>query len=143
VRAQRCLIEGITAGELTAATSDELRMLRGDLLPYWDESWLEASREEVRQLRLISLETLAAAHLAESRPASALAMALCAVSDDPLRESAHRLVVQAHLAYGNCAEAVRQYLRYRSLLWAELGLRPGAGMEALMKPVLREKAGAT
>jgi DNA-binding SARP family transcriptional activator len=140
VRAQRRLIDGITAGEQTAADSDECRLLRGDLLPDWEEPWLEASREELRQLRLISLETIAAAHLAESRPASALVTALSAVSDDPLRESAHRLVVQAHLACGNCAEAARQYRRYRSLLWAELGLRPGAGMEALMKPVLRGTA---
>jgi DNA-binding SARP family transcriptional activator len=87
---------------------------------------------------MISLETLAAAHLGESRPATALAVALCVAYDEPLRESAHRLVVEAHLAQGNWAEAARQYTRYRTLLWSELRLRPGAGMEALMKPVLRD-----
>jgi DNA-binding SARP family transcriptional activator len=143
VRQQRCLIEAITAGEQTAASSDEARLLRGDLLPDWEEPWLEVSREELRQLRLISLEALASAHLAESRLASALATALCAISDDPLRESAYRLVVQANLAHGNWAEAARQYERYRSLLWIELGLRPGALMEALMRPVLRDSARAT
>jgi len=138
VRAQRCLIEAITSGERTAAAADELRLLRGDLLPDWDESWLEASREELRQLRLISLEAVAAAHLGESRPATALAVALCVACDQPLRESAHRLVIQAHLAQGNWAEAARHYLRYQTQLWAELQLRPGAGLEALMKPVLRD-----
>jgi DNA-binding SARP family transcriptional activator len=136
VRAQRRLVEDITGGERTTANADELRLLRGGLLPDWDEPWLEASREELRQLRLISLETVAAAHLGESRPAAALAAALCVACDEPLRESAHRLVVQAHLALGNWAEAARHYMRYRTQLWAELQMRPGAGMEALMKPVL-------
>jgi DNA-binding SARP family transcriptional activator len=140
VRAQRDLIEAITAGEQTAAGTAELRLLRGDLLPDWDEPWLEASREELRQLRMISLEALAAAHLGESRPATALAMALYVACVEPLRESAHRLVVEAHLAQGNWAEAARQYTRYRTLLWSELRLRPGAGMEALMRPVLRDSA---
>ncbi len=139
-RAQRSLIEAITGGERTTATADELRLLRGDLLPDWDESWLAASRQELRQLRLISLEAVAAAHLDQGRPASALAVALCVASDEPLRESAHRLVVQAHVALDNWAEATYQYTRYRTLLWAELQLRPGAGMEALIRPVLRNSA---
>lgn len=142
VHAQRRLIEAITFGERAAAAAAELRLLRGVLLPDWDEPWLEASREELRQLRLISLEAVAAAHLGESRPASALAVALCVACDEPLRESVHRLVVQAHLDQGNCAEAARHYLRYRTQLWAELQLRPGAGLEALMKPVLRGSARA-
>jgi len=137
VHAQRRLVEAITSGERTAAAAAELRLLRGDLLPDWDEPWLEASREELRQLRLISLEAVAAAYLGESRPASALAVALRAAYDEPLRESAHRLVVQAHLDQGNRAAATRHYLRYRSQLWAELQLHPGAGLEALIKPVLR------
>ena len=139
-RTQRSLIEVITGGERTTATADELRLLRGDLLPDWDEPWLVASRQELRQLRLISLEAVAAAHLDQGRPASALAAALCVTSDEPLRESAHRLVIQAHLALGNWAEATRQYMCYRTLLWAELQLRPGACMEALIRPVLRNPA---
>jgi len=139
VRAQRYLIEAITGGERNTVTADELRLLRGDLLPDWDEPWLMASRQELRQLRMISLEAVAAAHLGESRPASALAVSLCVACEEPLRESAHRLVIQAHLAQGNWAEAARHYDRYRSQLWAELQLRPGVGLEALMKPVLHDR----
>jgi DNA-binding SARP family transcriptional activator len=136
VHAQRRLIEAIISGERTAVAAAELRLLRSDLLPDWDEPWLVPSREELRQLRLISLEAVAAAHLGESRPASALAVALGVACEEPLRESAHRLVVQAHLDQGNWAEATRHYLRYRAQLWTELQLRPSAGLEALMKPVL-------
>lgn len=136
-RAQRVLIGAITGGERTTASADELRLLRGDLLPDWDEPWLVASRQELRQLRLISLETVAAAHLGQGRPGCALAVALCAACDEPLRESAHRLVIQAHLAQGNWAEAARHYTNYRTLLWAELQLRPGADLEVLVRPVLK------
>jgi DNA-binding SARP family transcriptional activator len=142
VQAQRHLVEAIIAGERTVAAAAELRLLRGDLLPDWDEPWLEASREELRQLRLISLEAVAAAYLRESLPASALAVALRVACDEPLRESAHRLVVQAHLDQGNWAAATHHYMRYRSQLWAELQLLPGADMEALMKPILRDSVHA-
>jgi DNA-binding SARP family transcriptional activator len=138
VRAQRRLIEAITSSERVTVNADELRLLRGDLLPDWDEPWLVASRQELRQLRLISLEVVAAAHLSESRPAPALAVALRVACDEPLRESAQRLVVEAYLAQGNWAEAARHYMSYRAALWTELRLRPGSGMEALMMPVLNE-----
>lgn len=138
VHAQRRLIDAITSGERATANVDELRLLRGDLLPDWDEPWLVASRQELRQLRLISLEAVAAAHLGEGRLASAMAVALRVACEEPLRESAHRLVVEAHLAQGNWAEAARHYMSYRALLWTELGLRPGRGMEALMMPVLSD-----
>jgi DNA-binding SARP family transcriptional activator len=139
-RAQRGLIDAITGGERTTASSDELRLLRGDLLPDWDEPWLAVSRQELRQLRLISVEALSAAHLDQGRPASALAVALCVACDEPLRESAQRLIIKAHLALGNWAEAARHYRSYRTLLWAELRLRPGADIEALVRPVLKHSA---
>ena len=136
-RAQYRLIEAITDGETREVYADKLRLLRGDLLPDWDEHWLPPIRAELRQLRLISLETLAAAHLDQNRPGTALAVALSVARDEPLRESAHRLVIQAHLAHGNRAEAARQYRQYRRVLWTELQLNPDAGIQALIGPVLQ------
>jgi DNA-binding SARP family transcriptional activator len=139
-RAQYRLIEAITSGEQSSADAGELRLLRGDLLPDWDEPWLTPVRQELRQLRLISLEALAAEHLDQDRPATALAVALSVARDEPLRESAHRLVIQAHLAHGNRAEAARQYRHYRQVLWTELKLSPDAGIQALISPVLSRSA---
>jgi len=124
VRAQRRLIETITDGERTTATADELRLLRGDLLPDWDEPWLVGSRQELRQLRMISLEAVAAAHLSASRPASALAVALCVACDEPLRESAHRVLIKAYLAEGNSSSCMRQYQEYCRRASEEFGLAP-------------------
>ncbi|MCW3819215.1 hypothetical protein ONA91_32715 [Micromonospora sp. DR5-3] len=134
-RVQRGLIDAITIGEKNTADGHELRLLREDLLPDWDELWLSAARQELRLLRLLSIEAIAAAQLAEQRPGAALAIVLLAVRDEPLRESAHRLVIQAHLAQGNQVEAAHQYLRYRNLLWENLRLLPSPGMEALVQPL--------
>ena len=134
-RLQRVLVEGITLGVRRIADRDEFQLLCADLLPDWDDLWLAAARQEQRLLRLLSIEALACAELAQDRPGSALAIALLAVRDDPLRESAHRLVIQAHLAQGNLAEAVLQYLRYHGQLWDDLRLRPSPSMEQLIQEI--------
>jgi DNA-binding SARP family transcriptional activator len=135
-RRQRRLIDDVTLGTSSAGFGgSDLHLLRGDLLPGWDEPWLTAWREELRQLRLLALEALASAHLAQGRPDPALSIALSAVRVDPLRESAHRLVVQAHLAHGNGVDAARHYAAYRLLLWSELRLHPGEQMELLVGPL--------
>jgi DNA-binding SARP family transcriptional activator len=54
---------------------------------------------------------------------------------EPLRESAHRILIRIHLAEGNSAEALAQYHRFRALLHDELGLEPSAEMRALVAAV--------
>lgn len=54
----------------------------------------------------------------------ALEAAFEAVRSEPLREPAHRAVIEVHLAEGNTAEAVNAFRRYRSLLPDDLGLEP-------------------
>jgi DNA-binding SARP family transcriptional activator len=109
-----------------------VRLLEGDLLPQWSFDWIDIHREAFRQVRLHALEGLARNDLDADRPASALASALAAVGIDPLRESAHRIVIAVHLAEGNAAEAVRHYTTYRDLLWKELRLRPGRQLQTML-----------
>lgn len=109
-----------------------VRLLEGDLLPQWSDGWLDAPRESLRQVRLHTLEALARNDLDAGRPGSALTGALAAVRLEPLRESAHRIVISAHLAEGNASEALRHYAHYRELLWAELRLRPSARLESML-----------
>ena len=54
------------------------------------------------------------------------------MSAEPLRESAHRAVVRAHLAEGNIVEAVRAYEAFRDLLAAELAVEPTVLMTQLI-----------
>jgi DNA-binding SARP family transcriptional activator len=50
---------------------------------------------------------------------------------EPLRETAHRVVIRAHAAEGNLVEAHRQYRRFEDLLQRELGVAPSADIRAL------------
>ena len=100
----------------------------GDLLPDWYDDWLEIERERLRQLRLHALEALADELLAQGRYGHAVEASLLAVRTDPLRESAHRLLIRIYLAEGNSCDAVRAYYGYARRLASELGLEPSAEM---------------
>lgn len=107
----------------------------GDLLVDWYDPWLAPEREHLRQLRLRALEALSAGLLERGDVTGALESALAAVAAEPMRESAHRTVIRAHLAEGNLAEALRQYETYRSSVFTELGIMPSPLMEALVAPI--------
>ncbi|MFE1441965.1 BTAD domain-containing putative transcriptional regulator [Streptomyces sp. NPDC058739] len=109
-----------------------------DLLPGWDEDWVLLERERLRQLRLHALDALAEALVRQDRPALAMEAAWASVRAEPLRESAHRAVVSAHLAEGNVAEAVRHFEAFRRMLDEELGVPPSPRFARM----LPERAGA-
>jgi DNA-binding SARP family transcriptional activator len=114
----------------------DLSLLRHDLLVDWDEGWLVAERESYRQKRLHALERSAWLLCERGLYTDALEAGLGAVHSEPLRETAHRSVIQVHLAEGNHAEALRQYDGYRRLLADELGLPPSPGIRTLVAPLL-------
>ncbi|WP_131684537.1 BTAD domain-containing putative transcriptional regulator [Pseudarthrobacter sp. YALA5] len=97
---------------------------RADLLPGWYDDWVIFEQERLRQLRLTALEHLARQHLNAGEPGRAVIAALSAASIEPLRESTHLLLVQAHLAAGNRAAAVRAYTMFAGRLEDELGVQP-------------------
>ncbi|MEV5886496.1 BTAD domain-containing putative transcriptional regulator [Streptomyces sp. NPDC052020] len=99
-------------------------MNRGDLLPGWDDDWVVPEREWLRQLRLHALDLLSERLARQGLPALALEAALASIRIEPLRESAHRAAVSAHLAEGNLNEALRHYHAFRHLVRAELGVEP-------------------
>jgi DNA-binding SARP family transcriptional activator len=113
----------------------------GELLPGWSEPWVEIEREQLRQLQLVGLELLAERRLAERAPAEALPIALAAATTEPLRESAQRMVVRAHLAMGNYGQAVAQFERFSDLLDEELGVRPSREFADLLRSRAREEYG--
>jgi DNA-binding SARP family transcriptional activator len=128
VQGARDLIDAPSDGEPLSSTLDTLDLLTGDLLPDWDEDWILFERERLRQLRVHAIEALStrlrrAGHLAEAVEAG-----LSAVFADPLRESAHRVLIEAHLAEGNVADARRQFERFRHLLWDSMGIMPSSDL---------------
>ncbi len=125
----RRIVEGATP---EAQLDVEREPLCGDLLPDWYDDWVLAERERLRQLRLHALETLSDDLARAGRFAEAVDTALRAVHADPLRESAHRALIRAHLAEGNPGEAFRQYRSFADRLRDELDMEPSALMQELV-----------
>lgn len=104
----------------------------GELLPDWYDDWLAIERERVRQLRLHALEAICADLVRRERFCAAVEAGLAAVAAEPLRESAHRALIRAHVAEGNRGEALRQFESYRSMLRRHVGVEPSAELRALV-----------
>jgi DNA-binding SARP family transcriptional activator len=121
---------GCRAVDLDSVGLDDLT---GELLPSWYDEWLQEEREGLRQTRLHALESLAHQFSASGRHADAIQAALAAIRLEPLRETAHRTLIETHLAEGNWSEARRQFQRCRRLLWEELGIEPSDSIRLLLE----------
>jgi len=104
----------------------------GELLPGWYDDWLIVEHERMRQRRLHMLEVACRRLTSARRFANALEAGLAAVAVEPLRETGHAAVIEAHLAEGNLIEASRQYELLRDLLREHLGVRPSKRVRQLI-----------
>jgi DNA-binding SARP family transcriptional activator len=117
------------AGELERAELD------GDLLPDWYDDWVLVERERLRQLRLHALERLADHAISQADYGRAIDIALTTIRADPLRESAHRMLIRAHVAEGNCSLAIRQYREYCRIVPEHLELGPSRELRELVAAI--------
>ncbi|MEM9520370.1 MAG: BTAD domain-containing putative transcriptional regulator [Actinomycetota bacterium] len=125
------LAEQIVHGAETDVSLEDERLLRRDVLPDWYDDWVTIERERFRQLRLHALERLCQRYIDQRRFGCAINAGLAIVAAEPLRESAHRRVIEAHIAEGNRREARRHYEHLASLLREELGVCPSPAVTAL------------
>jgi DNA-binding SARP family transcriptional activator len=95
-----------------------------DLLPGFYDDWALMERERIRQRILHALEALSERLASAGRFADAIEAAMLATSAEPLRESAQRALIRAHVAEGNLTEARRSYRTYHDLMRRELGVVP-------------------
>ncbi len=116
--------------QLSGGRPVEPQVFTGELLPGWYDDWVLVERERLRQLCLEGMEQMAQSLLEAGQASLAIEAALAVVAAEPLRESAHRILVDAHVIAGNRAEALRQFARCKSLLVDELGLMPGDALAA-------------
>ena len=101
-----------------------------DLLPGFYDDWVLMERERIRQRILHALEALSENLTAAGRFADAIEAAMLATSAEPLRESAQRTLIRAHVAEGNLTEACRSYRAYHELMHRELGVTPSGDFAA-------------
>lgn len=102
------------------------------LLPGWYDDWVVAAREQLCQSLLRGIDALARSLVRAGRCGEAVEAALTSVSVDPLRESAQRALIEAHLAEGNEVEARRSFSTYEQFLDRELGVDPSTELTQLL-----------
>jgi DNA-binding SARP family transcriptional activator len=106
-----------------------------DLLVDCYEDWVLDERERLQQEVVLALEAGCVQLLAEQRHAEAVLTASAAMSGDRLRESAVRVLIEAHSATGNVAEALRRYDTFRAELGARLQLEPSGQLTRLVESI--------
>ncbi len=111
-------------GATAMADREVIGSLKAELLPGWDEDWLTIERERARQMRMRRLERLSGELLSAGRTAEAIDAAFTSIEIEPLRESAHLALIEAHLGGGNRAEAAHHAERVRALFRKELAIAP-------------------
>ena len=114
----------------------ELVSFGDDMLLGWYDDWVIMERERFRQVRLHALDRIGDRLHESGRCYDALQVGLAATHSEPLRESAHRLLIRVHLSEGNIAEAIRQYRSYADLLRRELHATPSPVIQRLLAPYL-------
>lgn len=100
--------------------------------------WVDDVRHELVELEMRSREVIARAGigLGGSELAGAERSARALIRSAPFRETGYLSLMEALVASGNKAEALRTYDHLRMLLNEELGSAPGADIQALHRRLL-------
>jgi SARP family transcriptional regulator, regulator of embCAB operon len=110
---------------------------RRPLLMGEDGPWVTSKRSELRDVLVRAHECLSEPGIWGTEPAYAVKHAKEAVAIEPFRETSCQLLMRAHAAVGNRAEALRVYERCRNVLSEELGVSPSPQTEAVYLDILR------
>jgi YVTN family beta-propeller protein len=134
--AERALDAGDPAAAKTAALLAE-SLTRRPFLPGDNGAWVEDKRRELADIRSRAVTALADACLRAGAGGEAVSWAQQAIGLEPFRETGYRLLMEAHAADGNRAEALRVYDRCRRLLADELGAYPSPETESVYQRLLQ------
>ena len=99
--------------------------------------WVTLKRSELHNVLMRAHECLSEPSVWHKEPAHAVRHAKEAIAIEPFRETSCQLLMRAHAAVGNRAEALRVYESCRSLLSQELGVPPSPQTEAVYLDILR------
>lgn len=111
-------------------------IFRRRFLPSESGPWVDGVRRELHEYQVRTLDVLAAAWLMVGDPNSAVHAAREAVELAPYRETAYARLMEAHLAAGNRAEALRVYEQVRGLLVETMGVEPTERVQRLYEQAL-------
>lgn len=114
-------------------------LLRGELLPDWDEVWLRADQVRFRELRIRALEEICSRMTEDGRYTLAIEAAMMAIAADAFRESARRCLMHVYLAEGNPGDAIKEYQRYSRLVEEELGIEASEEIRVLASKLVKSE----
>jgi DNA-binding SARP family transcriptional activator len=116
-----------------------LHVARRGFLPGEDAPWIDEQRRLLEEIELRALECIAESSLGlgSFELDSALRSGRDLVRLAPYRESGYRLLMRAHAAEDNAAEALGVYEQLRVRLREDLGATPGQATQALHTQLLR------
>lgn len=106
-------------------------------LPGQEGRWIEVRRRHLAGILIRAVECRARVYLGNREYPLAVAAAREAVTMRPFRESAYRLLMQAHASAGNAAEALRVYEECRKVIGEELGVGPSQETRIVHQEVLK------
>lgn len=127
--------QALDQGEHTEAAEQADRaaaLLHGPFLPHGDGDWVARQRDRFEGLVGTAARIEARALLDGGDASRAAALAADRVGRDPLDEAAHHLLIQALLAAGRRADAVRAYDELTTVLGRELGIGPSPETSTLI-----------
>jgi DNA-binding SARP family transcriptional activator len=110
---------------------------RRSFLPGEEGAWFERRREKLAGILTRALECRSEVYLWNREHSLAVEAARELVGLQPFRESGYRLLMRAHMAAGNTAEALRVYDQCRTLIADELGVPPSPQTQAIHESVIR------
>jgi DNA-binding SARP family transcriptional activator len=101
-----------------------------------DSPWVDERREKLRTIFVRSCECLSDFYIWNGEPSLAVEAAKQVVAREPYRETGYQLLMRAHEAAGNRAEALWTYERCRKLISEELGADPSPATRAIHQRLL-------
>ena len=119
--------------DLLKAVTD---LLKRAYLEDVDAEWAVFDRLRYQELYRDLMVELASMYLNEGRNQECLEIARLVLKSDPLREAAHRMIIQAYASLHNPAGMVLQYRKYQETLMAELGIQPSIEMNTFFEQLL-------
>lgn len=96
----------------------------GDYLPDVDQEWVVPLRENLYQLYISAMLSLAQHHLENQEFRSVLQWSNQLLEEDPCHEEAHRVAMRAYAGLGNRSGIARQFQICRDALWEQVQVPP-------------------
>jgi DNA-binding SARP family transcriptional activator len=99
------------------------------------EDWLVMHQDRVRNAWADGMDALAQQYLANGQHADVIAVCTQLIDREPLREGAHRLLMQSMATIGEPSRALAHFNTLAAMLEREVGARPAAETRALAERI--------